>query len=618
MECVPKCTCNNSSGNGGSGGGGGGIANNHNIGPRYSSLKSLKLNNNAPNGGLVGGGGVGSGFERKVKKLSCDATTSPGRMYSKDTDMTEINELRKKSDELIKLATGRSIPSPRRVVATRNAATSPNLDLRKFGLIERKPKEVVTATAQTSPNNANNNINANNNNQKVALEKSNSLGESKPTKQLRTTRSLSPRPPVRHQHAIMVSDENDIISVKVSPNDDFELEHGINIRMADLNVRSAGEETKLPDNTTNGVGVVGKKGTREEGGVIKKKHKPSKSEQTSPNIADFDTKFSYNQTNNKSTGCLVYVPSDPWLKMSDLEECKVNSLHKRNKNTFNKMSKETRSLSRGNIEPLPSDPWIWRRPPESANGGPRSASSVVKKSPKKEVFRQAKSFSATKFELEGGEHTKSHRPKLQRCKSPLFIEDDFLPPPPVSAPSSPFLKAPENQFSPPPPPFTAIPLPTPPPPPPTVPPHYGVCNNSPVASPARNKPAINTVEANQQHQPQQPHQQAQRSFLDVVNPNLLQARHSFSSISQRDDELQLNIRRLSEQMRKTQAGSAAIITTNTTTASSGADFSDYLRQFRCAEAKKAAAAAAQKQAQQHHTSSKVQQNNLDSVLETTC
>ncbi|XP_055922022.1 uncharacterized protein LOC129953178 [Eupeodes corollae] len=588
MDCVPKCTCNSSTS--GSGGGGVGIGN-HNIGPRYSSLKSLKLNS-GPNGGLVGGNGI---MERKAasttaKKLSCDATTSPGRMHSKDTDMTALNELRKKSDELIKLATGRSIPSPRRVVATRNAATSPNLDMRKFGLTERKPKEVVAAG-----------VSANNSNQKMALEKSNSLGEAKPTKQLRTTRSLSPRPPVRHQHAIMVSDENDIVSVKVSPNEDFELENGIMTRMAEMNVHAmGGGETKNSATAPSGGGAG-------FGGVVKKKHKTSKSEQTSPNITDFDTKFSYNQTNNKSTGCLVYVPSDPWLKMSDLEECKVNSLHKRK--NLHKMSKETRSLSRGNIEPLPADPWIWRKPPDSANGLPRT-STTIKKSPKKEVFRQAKSFSATKFELGGGEHTKSHRPKLQRCKSPLFIEDDFLPPP-MSAPSSPFLKAPENQFSPPPPPFTATPLPP-------VPPHY-VCNNSPVTSPARNKSAVAVAVAVETQQPQQ---QAQRSFLDVVNPNLLQARHSFSSISQRDDELQLNIRRLSEQMRKTQAGSAAIIATTTAT---GADFSDYLRQFRCSEAKKAAEAAAQFQQQPpppqpplHHPSPKVTQTKLDSMLETTC
>lgn len=565
MDCVLKCTCNTSA-TGAAG-----------IGHRYSSLKSLKLNGA---NGLIGGGvgNCGSSLcDRKMttaKKQSCDATTSPGRVQSKDVGIVTGNELIKQCDELKKSSGGRANPSPRRVVATRNAATSPNLDMRKLGLTEIKPKEVVTAT------------------NKMALEKSNSLGESKPTKQLRTTRSLSPRPPVRHQHAIMVSDENDIVSVKVSPNEDFEIESGITMRTPDLSVRDVSREVKS-SNRSSGTGV-------------KKKHKTSRSEQASPNIADFDTKFSYNQTNNKSTGCLVYVPSDPWLKMSDLDDCKANSLHKRN--NLQKMSKETRSLSRGNLEPLDNDPWIWRKPPDSANGGPRIAS--VKKSPKQEIFRQAKSFSATKFELGGGENTKSHRPKLQRCKSPLLIEDDLQPP--VSAPSSPFLKAPESQFSPPPPPFTATP-------PPPLPPHY-ICSSSPVTSPARIKPTVVTAEAPAQQPAQQQSQQAQRSFLDVVNPNLLQARHSFSSISQRDDELQLNIRRLSEQMRKTQAGSTAVITTTAT----GADFSDYLRQFRCSEAKKAAAAAQsqhqqqQQQQQQHHPQPKVTPNSLDAMLETTC
>lgn len=56
---------------------------------------------------------------------------------------------------------------------------------------------------------------------KPALEKSNSTEHQKTSKSLRTTRSLSPRPPITHQHAITVSDENDVTSVKVSPNDDL-------------------------------------------------------------------------------------------------------------------------------------------------------------------------------------------------------------------------------------------------------------------------------------------------------------------------------------------------------------------------------------------------------------
>jgi hypothetical protein len=43
---------------------------------------------------------------------------------------------------------------------------------------------------------------------------------------------------------------------------------------------------------------------------------------------------------------------------------------------------------------------------------------------------------------------------------------------------------------------------------------------------------------------------SQNQYLNVSNPNLLQPRHSFStSNSKKDDELTLNIRRLSEQIK---------------------------------------------------------------------
>lgn len=62
-----------------------------------------------------------------------------------------------------------------------------------------------------------------------------------------------------------------------------------------------------------------------------------------------------------------------------------------------------------------------------------------------------------------------------------------------------------------------------------------------------------------QNQKKQHQQQTQpelvKASLTVLNPNLLQPRHSFSTPSQKDDELQLNIRRLSEQMNKYSSGS---------------------------------------------------------------
>lgn len=111
------------------------------------------------------------------------------------------------------------------------------------------------------------------------LEKSNSLGDNKPQKMLRTTRSLSPRPPVKHQHSIMVSDENDIISVKLSPNEEFE-------------ERETNKHLKIEESVPP--------------------QKKAYSETTSPNLSDYGSlKLDDNSVknhNNRSTSCLVYVP----------------------------------------------------------------------------------------------------------------------------------------------------------------------------------------------------------------------------------------------------------------------------------------------------------------------
>lgn len=347
----------------------------------------------------------------------------------------------------------RSSSSPRkRSVSTRNAATSPNLDWRKISANDiRFPR------------------------------KSSQTEFKRPNKPLRTTRSLSPRPPVRHQHAIMVSDENDIISVKISPSED-----------TDKNSLSTG--------------------------AVRKKIK-SKSEHNSPNFYDNDSKFSYEakiSITNKSTGCLVYVPTDPWMKMSDLE----------NRN-FNK-----------------NDPWISRPG----------------------LKKQSKSVSNTKFDFSETAISSLNRPKLCRSKSPLHIDEELS-----LSPSSPFL--------------------SPPPPPPITPPCF---KNNNSLSPIRN------------------------SFLDVSpnNVNMLQARHSFSSILQKDDELQLNIRRLSEQIKRKDSkpiggGSCSIFTG----ASSGADFTEYLQQFHSSEARKAKEEEVTTTANNNKSASS---RNLESVLETTC
>ncbi|XP_055678992.1 serine/arginine repetitive matrix protein 1 [Lutzomyia longipalpis] len=307
-------------------------------------------------------------------------------------------------------------PTPQVEKSTLNAATvatSPKL--------EAKPKP---SPMKENPNRV--------------LEKSNSLGEKKPPRVLRNTRSLSPRPPVKHQHAITVSDENDVVSVKLSPNDEFIEE-----------AAAKNDATKPSPNKT------------------------SRSQRASPNILDggrlvYEDRFA----NNRSTGCLVYVPSDPWLRISD-EEDTGNTLGKKKKKKKDTKRVE-KSFSRPNIASLDSDdPWVWKGPGDAA-------------ARKKAAYRQSKSLQSTAAEfsslklLPAGKKDIAARPKLQRSKSPIQLNE------------------PEDA--------------------------------------AGQKGAT----------------------LGVTSANHLLPRHSFStSPTQRDEELQLNIRRLSEQMRHTPAYNTA-------------------------------------------------------------
>lgn len=121
---------------------------------------------------------------------------------------------------------------------------------------------------------------------------------------LRSARSLSPRPPIRHQHAITVSDENEVVCVKLYGND-----------------LSAGDD----------------KGDRDRSA------KRCQSEHASPNVFE-ERRFLYDEkviTTNRSTGCLVYVPFNPWLRMSD-EDLPVNY----SKNTGNSQ-KQQRKRAKG-------------------------------------------------------------------------------------------------------------------------------------------------------------------------------------------------------------------------------------------------------------------------------
>ncbi|XP_053698787.1 uncharacterized protein LOC128745731 [Sabethes cyaneus] len=386
------------------------------------------------------------------------------------------------------------------------------------------------------------------------LEKSNSLGESKPQKLLRTTRSLSPRPPVKHQHSIMVSDENDIISVKLSPNEEF-IENG---------------------NSNNPF--------REEETLSTDKEQEAPSETTSPNLSEYGClkleDGSLNSANNRSTSCLIYVPSDPWTRMTS------NSFTGSSKTKeLNAKRIENKYFSKPNLDYLEdSDPWVWRsnitlneRYVKKKGSLPHQTKSLSSAHSRDELDSTQKSRlcqqrSLTKFEknltipgidLHFDARKKITRPKLQRSKSPAFYEEFFqtekdksLSITSKSASSLKLEKNPSNSNI-----------------------NGAKCNCSEVNSLNRLNSTSNNFQSECEHiyksttsitsptgkthpSPkwsisQAPNSKQQpelvKASLTVLNPNLLQPRHSFSTVpssSPKDDELQLNIRRLSEQMNK--------------------------------------------------------------------
>lgn len=385
------------------------------------------------------------------------------------------------------------------------------------------------------------------------LEKSNSLGESKPSKQLRTTRSLSPRPPVKHQHSIMVSDENDIVSVKLSPNEEFD---------------DAKEKAKNESGT-------GKK---------KKAH----SEANSPNLSDCGSlkldDSGLNNANNRSTSCLVYVPSDPWTRMSAINSPIPTKQQQDHHQKPKKLS--SKSFSKPNLDYLEdTDPWVFRsniilneqavKKKGSLPHQTKSLSSALSRdgfdSTRSQRLCQQRSL--TKFDktltipgidLHFDARKKITRPRLQRSKSPAFYEELFQPDKPTPATGKSLnknksvssLKIEKNASN------SNL--------------NNGAkctchegnslgrpnssnmcCNNvykssTSITSPTTKKqqpspklciPKSPPIVTNQP--------ELVKASLTVLNPNLLQPRHSFSTTpTQKDDELQLNIRRLSEQMNK--------------------------------------------------------------------
>lgn len=142
---------------------------------------------------------------------------------------------------------------------------------------------------------------------------------------------------MRHQTAITVCDENEVVSVKLSPND-----------------------------------VTG---------YLDRPTKRCQSEHASPNVFE-DRNFLYDEkviNTNRSTGCLVYVPSDPWLRMSDedvvtIQSCAQNK-KKKKKNRSGAISADARTSSSSSTKfvfpAVPKsrskpnildydDPWVWQ------------------------------------------------------------------------------------------------------------------------------------------------------------------------------------------------------------------------------------------------------------------
>ncbi|XP_065371055.1 uncharacterized protein LOC135963217 isoform X1 [Calliphora vicina] len=521
----------------------------------------------------------------------------------------------------------------KRLVPTRNAATSPHLDIRKLGsMTTLNPSPSLTNELSVKPTDTaeykkNNKLKIQNRNilkiddeanSKKILEKNNFIGESKPLKLLRTTRSLSPRPPIRHQHAMLVSDPNNV-DIQFS-------------RLLNTNARSNKQQI----------------------------NKLCRSEQSSPNVIDgTEIQFSYNESTNRSTGCLGNAFADPWLKITGCDNISSSllSTHK----------KEMRFHQCNTVVENIKDPWVKRADIDSSP-----------KVSRHDLFRQSKSFSTSRFDVE----TIINPSLSNSAKNPGYLNEDTMSTSIIdvkkqlrSAPSSPqFLTASENIFS------SSTYL--------TNQHSTGSFSEktpmrSSSFSPARIKDSHNPFTDYNLHHSNSPHpsisvateiiddQNKSKSklnirstnyeFLNVCDPVLLNARHSFSSVSeqQQGDELQLNIRRLSDQMRRkesiftnsiktfssdrnvrenriyenkvlTSANDTIMKSTRERVPINRADFSEYLEQFRCSEAKKAAISKEKPcQWRENNNSLTKTQNNQpiiinktqqspDCLLETTC
>ncbi|KAH8294242.1 hypothetical protein KR054_009730 [Drosophila jambulina] len=125
-------------------------------------------------------------------------------------------------------------------------------------------------------------------------------------------------------------------------------------------------------------------------------NKISKSEQTSPNNVEIDKANFLYETNNRSTGCLVY-PSDPWIKNADI------------KSSISPKAEKHLNLHH-NI-----DPWVRRHTGDATV-------EVVTRLPKKNIYRE-KSLSSINNKVLSTRTEKSKCIKPQLKHSNTAIDD---------------------------------------------------------------------------------------------------------------------------------------------------------------------------------------------------
>lgn len=209
------------------------------------------------------------------------------------------------------------------------------------------------------------------------------------------------------------------------------------------------------------------------------------------------------KSHDRSKSCLVYIPTDPWVPHVEIDQSfsnhnggnystKSSKTKKKGENRMKKLM-NTKSLSRPDLDEdfNDDDPWVYDE--------------TIKTEKKSATFTKRSSRSFHAETGKSGTMQPSH-------KSPNESNKSF-----PSTNLSYTMQAQEPMLS-----LS-----------PTL--GYRTVDDNKATTVKQQRTSSSSKTSNQ--------------HLNVSNPNLLQPRHSFSSSSRRDDELPLNIRRLSEEIR---------------------------------------------------------------------